>query len=338
MVIASEKTDSSKTYQQALDDFGITDLLAHLSNYCDGDFNATWMNVEQQELESLAALLIQQLTKSLKGKRIASYLNAIRHGDAEILFDPTHLDIPPASPQLAANFPSDITPRYAEGDRVGWRLNQTTDSGVVIGRFYAYARHQCQWAIGYLIWLDPDSPSAAWIGTDTAWEDDLEAIPDPGWETHTEEEGENVAASLDANPIPLTLFSYLQTHTPTTEHALHSSSGRYKSGGNGNNPRTLTQREQNLIDVYSNCQLGMTPQRFYSKWSVSYEQLASICSRSTSTVRYWFARGCNYRRPTANDLRHLALMDFLLEHFEEIPQSFLNLLCFSNRLKDEASG
>jgi hypothetical protein len=46
-----------------------------------------------------------------------------------------------------------------------------------------------------------------------------------------------------------------------------------------------------------------------------------------STVRGWFRRGGNYRRPRATDMRHLALMDFLLEHYEDIPPELLNLLC-----------
>jgi len=41
-------------------------------------------------------------------------------------------------------------------------------------------------------------------------------------------------------------------------------------------PHTLTDRERNLIAVYSQCQLGMTPKQFYVKWGVSYEQIASI--------------------------------------------------------------
>jgi predicted nucleic acid-binding protein len=31
------------------------------------------------------------------------------------------------------------------------------------------------------------------------------------------------------------------------------------------------------------------------------------------------------------DLRHLALMDFLLEHYEEIPEQLRNLLCPPDR-------
>jgi hypothetical protein len=94
-------------------------------------------------------------------------------------------------------------------------------------------------------------------------------------------------------------------------------------------PRALTEREQTLIDFYGYCSLGMTPQQFYSKWQVNHEAIAFICSRSMSTVRRWFKRGGNYRRPRATDMRHLALMDFLLEHYEDIPEDLLNLLCFS---------
>jgi hypothetical protein len=97
------------------------------------------------------------------------------------------------------------------------------------------------------------------------------------------------------------------------------------------NPRPLTQRERDLIELYSHCQLGMTPKQFYAKWQVTYELIAAICSRSLSTVSSWFSRGRHYRRPTPNDLRHLALMDFLLEHFEEISEELFSLLCRPSR-------
>ncbi len=92
-------------------------------------------------------------------------------------------------------------------------------------------------------------------------------------------------------------------------------------------PRPLTEREKTLINLYGYCQLGMTPQQFYAKWQVNHQVIALICSRSMSTVRRWFKRGGNYRRPTATDMRNLALMDFLLEHYEDIPPELLNLLC-----------
>jgi len=92
-------------------------------------------------------------------------------------------------------------------------------------------------------------------------------------------------------------------------------------------PRSLTSRERNLMAVYSQCQLGMTPRQFYAKWGVTHEEIAFICSRSGSTVRGWFKRDKSRRFPTAVDLRHLAVMDFLLEHFEEIPDELWSRLC-----------
>ncbi len=97
------------------------------------------------------------------------------------------------------------------------------------------------------------------------------------------------------------------------------------------NPRPLTEQQQHLIKLYSQCQFGMTPQRFYSKWQVNQEVLALICSRDLNTVRRWFVRGKYYRRPAPVDLRNLAIMDFLLEHFQEIPEKLWNLICPPNR-------
>ncbi len=92
-------------------------------------------------------------------------------------------------------------------------------------------------------------------------------------------------------------------------------------------PNPIREREQKLIQLYTYCQLGMTPQRFYAKWDVDHMVIADICSRSISTVRRWFSRGKTRRHPQPNDLRHLALMDFLLEHYEEIPEELRTLLC-----------
>lgn len=90
--------------------------------------------------------------------------------------------------------------------------------------------------------------------------------------------------------------------------------------------RRINPRELHLIQVYSNWEFGMTPTQFYAKWGVSYEQIASICFRSDSTVRGWFKSGKNQRYPTRNDLLNLGLVDLLLEHFEEIPPDVLRWL------------
>ena len=96
------------------------------------------------------------------------------------------------------------------------------------------------------------------------------------------------------------------------------------------NPRPLGDRELTLIQMYAYWELELEPRTFYSKWEVTYEQIALICSRSPATVRHWFQTGKNYRSPTSGDKRHLALMDFLLEDFEKIPAEFFNQLYYRN--------
>src|SRR4028118_1982741 len=109
---------SLDSYQQALDDFGITQLLSRLSNYSDADFDATSMNLEQQEVESLAAILIGQLTQTLNGKLIASYFNAIRQGNLNVFNCPINLEFPQAV-DLPSSFPdSALTPRFLYGDKL----------------------------------------------------------------------------------------------------------------------------------------------------------------------------------------------------------------------------
>lgn len=83
----------------------------------------------------------------------------------------------PRPSDLPAAFPNTEIPCFLYGDRVRWISDQqTTDWGLVIGRFYSFAPHCDRWCWCYLIWLDHRSPSSAWVQADIAWEDDLEAF------------------------------------------------------------------------------------------------------------------------------------------------------------------
>jgi hypothetical protein len=76
---------------------------------------------------------------------------------------------------LPEGFPCQITePKFALGTLVCWQPLPTQDFGTVTGLEYAPAEHLGTWGWRYIICLDPQSPSYAWTGTDTAWEDDLE--------------------------------------------------------------------------------------------------------------------------------------------------------------------
>jgi hypothetical protein len=175
----STRSDRPQSYQLALDDFGITELLTQLGNYSDTDFDIAiaQTNPTQPELESLAAIIIRQLTTNLKGKAIADYLNALRQGSANIPGSLVHLAVPPPSLDLPTNFPNVQTPRYLYGDKLRWIFDgDKTDWGIVSGRFYSFAPHHGAWMWCYLIWLDKNSPSANRIVADIAWEDDLEPV------------------------------------------------------------------------------------------------------------------------------------------------------------------
>ena len=164
-------------YQQALIDFAITDLLHHLNTYSDPHFDAAWVTLTNQEAETLAAVLIQTLAANLKGSLLATYLNAIRHPPLDTFTPLTKLHLPSPATDLPTNFPDVEIPRFLYGDRLCWTAQgEITDWGTVIGRFYSFAPHGCRWHWCYLIWLDPDSPSAAWVRADIAWEGDLEPL------------------------------------------------------------------------------------------------------------------------------------------------------------------
>jgi hypothetical protein len=86
-------------------------------------------------------------------------------------------DEPSTATDLPEAFPHVEPPRFLEGDLLQWiAQGETTDWGVVIGRFYSFAPHRRCWTWCYLIWLDAGSPSAAWVRADLAWEADLEFL------------------------------------------------------------------------------------------------------------------------------------------------------------------
>lgn len=164
-------------YQQALNDFAVSDLLHRLKMYSDASFDAVWVALDTQEAETLAAILIQTLTTNLNGNFLAVYLDAIRSKTLDASNPLSSLHLPAPTTDLPATFPDVEMPRFLYGDRLRWISNgETTDWGIAIGRFYSFAPHRCRWAWCYLIWLDPASPSSAWVTADIAWETDLEPL------------------------------------------------------------------------------------------------------------------------------------------------------------------
>ena len=172
--LESQHSAPTEFYQQDLCDFGIANLIEQISNFSDADFDAEWMHLEEQEAEALAVILIQQLIASLNGKLIAGYLNVLRNADAIVDLPATELK-PLQNPiALPASFPQQASaPLFLYGDLVRWIPLDVTDetaAGIVIGCFFAYAKHRRQWAWKYLIWLKDTAGSGV---VDTAWEEDI---------------------------------------------------------------------------------------------------------------------------------------------------------------------
>jgi hypothetical protein len=163
----------SKEYQQALDQFGVNELLTTLSHFRDPDFDTAWIPLDEQEKEHLAALLIQQLCRSLDGKLLAESLTFLR--SKRTALPRLQLKPSPNSLTLPEHFLAQTSaPRFLDGTAVRWLpLPNCTqsDSGIVIGHCFAYAPHRHRWEWQYLVWLKNATGS---VLADTAWEEDLE--------------------------------------------------------------------------------------------------------------------------------------------------------------------
>jgi hypothetical protein len=166
-------------YQQALDDFGVSELLEKLRNFSNSGNVSQWMNLTCEELDSIAAMLIGQLTASLERGLISGYFKATWLGESGVISD---LPLMKCSLLQLSALPTQFNvPVFQCGDYLRWkplRASVEPDFGMVIGRFYLPAPHrgfQLTWK--YLILLDKGSPSAAILAADTAWEDDLQPKP-----------------------------------------------------------------------------------------------------------------------------------------------------------------
>lgn len=178
------QTQPDPAYLQALQDFGVLELRDAVGTALGAERLTSLSKtnpLSQGELDSLTALLIRQLTNNLNRQQLSNLLKAFQldssiSGLPSLSFHPSVSGV-----SLPENFPDSAeTPKFLYGDRIQWKpLSDTdeTDRGIVIGRFYAFAPHRCQWAWKYLIFLTPESPSAQFCVADTCWEEHLEPLP-----------------------------------------------------------------------------------------------------------------------------------------------------------------
>ncbi|MEG4006809.1 hypothetical protein QUA41_13955 [Microcoleus sp. Pol11C1] len=110
----SDGSEYNRGYQQALDDFGITQLLSGIRSYSDEDFDADRARMTGPEIESLAVFLILRVGANLKGSTIARYLNTLRKANS-----PT---IARGAIELNPNSISKTPEKSKQGDGTSWAI------------------------------------------------------------------------------------------------------------------------------------------------------------------------------------------------------------------------
>jgi hypothetical protein len=111
----SDGCEYTRGYQQALDDFGITQLLSGIGSYSDEDFEAERARMTGPELESFAVFLILRVGANLKGSTIARYLNTLRKANSPTIADRPAIELNP-------NSRGKTLEKSKEGDRNSWAI------------------------------------------------------------------------------------------------------------------------------------------------------------------------------------------------------------------------
>ncbi|MEG3844238.1 hypothetical protein [Microcoleus sp. herbarium14] len=110
----SDGKEYNRGYQQALEDFGITQLLSGIRNYSDEDFDATCARMTKPEIESLAVFLILRVGANLNGSAIARYLNTLRKANSPVIAD--------RAIELNPNSRSKTLEESKQGSRTSWAI------------------------------------------------------------------------------------------------------------------------------------------------------------------------------------------------------------------------
>lgn len=125
------------------------------------------------ESSQITTLLIKQLAVTLNCEIINNYLQAKRLGQQDIFSVPITREYP-QSVELP-NLLNTPPPNYSIGSKVRLTpIDGATEWGTLIGNYLAYAPRVREWQWKYILFLDKDSPSADWVKTTNAWQDEIE--------------------------------------------------------------------------------------------------------------------------------------------------------------------
>jgi hypothetical protein len=157
--------NGQKGYAQSLEDYGITNVLKALQQ-----IHPTLLSSESSLIINL---LMNQFSQVINPELIDRYLHTIRNGQQNYFNAPITLEYPPS-----INLPdlSKINnPCYSIGTKVRLTpIDGAAEWGTLVGYYLCYSLHHCKWMYRYILFLDQTSPSAAWIKSSFAWEDEIE--------------------------------------------------------------------------------------------------------------------------------------------------------------------
>ena len=125
--------------------------------------------------QQLTILLIQQLSHNLQAQNLAEFWNHCQEYGEAVDRIANELSRLPPTLEFADRLPANL---FSPGAYVRWKPlpedADETDTGTIVGSFYAPSQHGWNWK--YLVLLDRYSYSRQFCIADTAWESDLE-----GW-------------------------------------------------------------------------------------------------------------------------------------------------------------
>jgi hypothetical protein len=92
-------------------------------------------------------------------------------------------------------------------------------------------------------------------------------------------------------------------------------------------PSPISAQQLQLIRSFIHSQTRMTFQEFLSKWDVTYEFLADLFQCDKGTVASWINKDLGDSCSQRCYQQTLFITDFILSHFERLPDFFKNLVC-----------
>ena len=92
-------------------------------------------------------------------------------------------------------------------------------------------------------------------------------------------------------------------------------------------PLPMTEQQMQRIFAFIHSKTRMTFQEFLSKWDVTYDFFADLFQCNESTVKRWINGNLGDSCSQRCYQQTLFIVDFILSHFERLPDFFKSVFC-----------